>query len=269
MVPKQPARIRSGSGYRFSAEIMARQIWSARLRFRFRRRALVGKGMTERRKVFRIEQTAADLLVDDDPQALRHAEIMRELRTLRAMLAAAPPSRVASSEALWHAENEPPMAELQVIHSGLSGIEPQYAGGNATRSPTVAAARVANELDAVMKGSEQATEKILAAAEDIDQAANNLSAGLKNEVEQELAQDIRDRVIQIFEACNFQDLTSQRIAKVMATLERIDQQNSGPLDRLAHVEAAPSVRGPRLESDRGHASQRDIDYLFDGGDQPK
>ena len=52
---------------------------------------LIGEDMAEPRKVFRIEQTAA-VRVDphvDDPQALRHAEIMQELGTLRAMLAAA------------------------------------------------------------------------------------------------------------------------------------------------------------------------------------
>jgi chemotaxis protein CheZ len=60
-----------------------------------------------------------------------------------------------------------------------------------------------------MQGGEHATQKILAAAEDIDVAANNLSAALKDAYKQGLAQDIHERVIQIFEACNFQDLTSQ------------------------------------------------------------
>jgi len=48
--------------------------------------------MAEPRKIFRIEQTAA-MRIDprgDDPQGLRHAEIMQELGALRALLAAAP-----------------------------------------------------------------------------------------------------------------------------------------------------------------------------------
>ena len=40
---------------------------------------------------------------------------------------------------------------------------------------------------------------------------------------QGLAHDIQDRVVQIFEACNFQDLTGQRVAKVVATLKFIEE----------------------------------------------
>jgi len=40
---------------------------------------------------------------------------------------------------------------------------------------------------------------------------------LKDNFERGLAQDIRDQVTQIFEACNFQDLTSQRVVKVRAS----------------------------------------------------
>ncbi len=225
--------------------------------------------MAEPRKVFRIEESTAVRVEPhpDDPQALRHAEIMQELGALRAILAAAAPWQGATADALRRAEIERLIAELRLIHSFLGGTESEHAGRDGSRSPVVPATRIANELEAVMTGSEQATEKILAAAEDIDQAANNLSAALKGEIEQELAQDIRDRVIQIFEACNFQDLTSQRIAKVMATLNRIDGQISGTLDELSHAGAAPSVRGPRLESDLGHASQRDIDSIFGGASQ--
>jgi len=225
--------------------------------------------MAEPRKVFRIEETAATGIDPhiDDPQALRHAEIMQELGALRAMLAAAPAGQGARADALRHAEIERLISGLHLIHSCLGGTERQHAGRNGTRLPAAPATRVANELETVIKDSQQATEKILAAAEDIDQAANNLSAALKGDIEQELAHDIRDRVIQIFEACNFQDLTSQRVAKVMATLSRIDEQISGTLDQLTHVDAAPSVRGPRLESDHDHASQSDIDSIFGGSGQ--
>ena len=220
--------------------------------------------MAEPRKIFRIEQTAA-MRIDprgDDPQGLRHAEIMQELGALRALLAAAPAAQGTRANGARHAEIERLISELHVIHAALSGTARRHGDRNGTRLPAAPATLIANELEAVMKGSEQATEKILAAAEEIDQAANNLSAALKNETEQELAQDIRDRVIQIFEACNFQDLTSQRVAKVMATLSRIEEQISGTLDALAHADAAPSARGPRLESEHGHASQSDIDSLF-------
>ena len=50
----------------------------------------------------------------------------------------------------------------------------------------------------------------------------NLSKYLvRSAQDQMLAQDIQERVINIFESCNFQDLTGQRIAKVVATLKFI------------------------------------------------
>jgi chemotaxis protein CheZ len=88
----------------------------------------------------------------------------------------------------------------------------------------------------------------------------NLSAALKGDIAQGLAQDIRDRVIAIFEACNYQDLGSQRVAKVIAMLGRIERQISRTLNEPA--DAAPSTHGPPLPHDRGHVSQSDIDALF-------
>lgn len=219
--------------------------------------------MAAPRKVFRIEAIAAPGLEPeiDDPRAPRHAEILQALDGLRAMLASAPSRQAIGPIALPHAEIERVTAKLRRIRSAIVGVEEADAGRNGSRSPAAPMTRIAHELEAVMKGCEQATQKILAAAEDIDQAANNLSAALKDDIEQGLAQDIRDRVIAIFEACNFQDLTSQRIAKVLATVDRIERQIAGALDELAR-DAAPPMHGPRLEGDRGHVSQTEVDSMF-------
>jgi len=130
------------------------------------------------------------------------------------------------------------------------------------RLPADELTRLGRELEAVLKGSEQATQKILAAAEDIDQASNNLTAALKDGSERGLAQDIRDRVVELFEACNFQDLTSQRVAKVMATLNRIEAEIQRALAGLDAADAVPAMHGPRLDGDRGHVSQGEIDAMF-------
>jgi chemotaxis protein CheZ len=215
------------------------------------------------RKVFRIEETAAtrpDTAIEDNPAALLHAEIMHELNALRAVLAT-PLRQSAGPDASPRIEIARLASELHLIHAVISGTQSEPLDLE-SRLQTVQMTRVAHELDAVMKGSEQATQKILAAAEDIDQAANNLSAALKGEIEQGLAQDIQDRVIQIFEACNFQDLTCQRVAKVMATLDRIEGQITRVLAELTRADGTPAVHGPPLESDRGHVSQSDIDSLF-------
>lgn len=218
--------------------------------------------MAAPRKVFRIEQMTAGRFEpqSDDASAPRYGEILQELSALRAMLAAPPAAQIAVAAPLRPDEIQRVTSELQLIHAAIRGTQPHQTSNGAG----AVQARIAGELHAVINDSELATQKILAAAEDIDQAANNLSVALKGDFEHGLAQDIRDRVIAIFEACNFQDLTSQRVAKVMATFAGLERQIVRALDELARVSAVPRAHGPRLAGDGGHVSQSELDSMFAG-----
>jgi ABC-type transporter Mla subunit MlaD len=192
--------------------------------------------MPEPRRVFRIEQTAAARRARPAPGAANaphDGEIMQALDALRALMAAAPalPATTAAPR-----QSDPPGRDAAPQADGMM--------------------RIADELAAVTAGTAQATQKILAAAEEIDQLADNLSAALKGRLEQELAQDIADSVLRIFEACNFQDMIGQRVAKVMKTLT---QKDAAPA-----ADAGPDLHGPRLDSDKGHLSQSEIDAMFAG-----
>ena len=69
------------------------------------------------------------------------------------------------------------------------------------------------ELDAIVRHTEEATGVILDAAETIDAEASKLESQL-----------INDQVVLIFEACGFQDLTGQRISKIVTTLQHIEER---------------------------------------------
>jgi chemotaxis protein CheZ len=225
------------------------------------------------RKVFRIEETPSARLADDGAEAsLRHAEtmqaqILQELAALRSAFAApaSPASRPDMSPSLAGTATGRLTSELHLIVDRLAGGN----GGESDDVAEVPLTRIANELLAVTDGTEQATQKILAAAEEIDQHANNLSAALKGKIEQGLAQDIQDLVIRIFEACNFQDLNGQRVDKVMTTLKFIEDHITSVLDEIKTMstltsgDGAQYLHGPRLEHDTGHVSQLDIDAIFD------
>ena len=228
--------------------------------------------MAEPRKVFRIEQTAAARLeeaVETTQAGLRHAEIMRELRALRTALAAVAPRHARASAAPEPGEADRLSCELNLIVGAIKGEndcggggEPDGRSSARTEAPM---SRIDHELNAVVSGTEQATQKILAAAEEIDSSANNLSAALDGKLEQGLAQDIQDLVIQIYEACNFQDLIGQRVAKVLATLKFVEEHIARVLEEIKTASAtAQALHGPRLDGDCGHASQDDIDTLFAG-----
>ena len=207
--------------------------------------------MAAPRKIFRIEETAAArhagsgdsahapvLHAKDLHAHTHHAEVMQALGALRATLAAPWPRPAAGGER-----------------------------GGTTALQAAQLTRIVQELEAVAADTAQATQKILAAAEEVDQLANNLAAALKGRLEQGAAQDISDLIIRIFEACNFQDLSGQRIAKVMTTLKFIEHpatpgENAGK-SMPPRDDAAQLLHGPRLNGDRGHITQAEIDALFD------
>ena len=95
-----------------------------------------------------------------------------------------------------------------------------------------------------------------------------MSAALSGKFEQGLVQDIQDHIIRIFEACNFQDLTGQRISKVLSILNFVEDHVARVLEDIARDAAAARrdgsqyLHGPRLESDSGHISQTEIDKMF-------
>ena len=230
--------------------------------------------MAEPRKLFRIEQTNAARLqpnVEPATAGSHLAEIMRELRALRAALTAAAPPPATGAAASRNASRL--SSELNLIAgairggNGAAGREANAADGFGSAAGKTMP-RIAHELNAVVEGSERATQKILAAAEEIDVTANNLSAALDGRIEQGLAQDSQDLVIKIFEACNFQDLIGQRVAKVLATLDFVEDHIARVLEEIKTASAgtrrsgANALHGPRLDGDPGHASQDDVDAMF-------
>lgn len=96
---------------------------------------------------------------------------------------------------------------IQTARAEIAAIRPQE-----IRSEFIPAAT--DELDAVVGATEEATGSILDKAERI----MTVAAGLDEPVQSQLI----DLVTGIFEACNFQDITGQRITKVVKTLKHIE-----------------------------------------------
>ncbi len=121
-----------------------------------------------------------------------------------------------------------------------------------------------DELDAIVLHTEEATSTILDAAEIIDAEAGKLECQL-----------INDQVVLIFEACGFQDITGQRIGKIVNALKHIEVriekitaifgdhfQNSAPadIDEKIDDEDEKLSHGPQLPANAN--DQADIDALL-------
>jgi chemotaxis protein CheZ len=208
-----------------------------------------------------------------------HDEILSELRALRTLVK---PSEQVTQQMVdgykaQIAEAAKLKTELDIIQDAINQTKQEIATVHVTGFEGPEMARVTNELDAIVGGTQTATETILSNAEEIDQLASTLAPRLKDEQSLALAQDMQERVIKIFEACNFQDLTGQRITKVVSTLKFIEthivrmMEIWGGLEAFKGIEAeqmaaregdAALLNGPKVAGEAGHASQDDIDALF-------
>ncbi|WP_321335541.1 protein phosphatase CheZ [Breoghania sp.] len=214
-----------------------------------------------------------------DPMAgARHRELLDELAALRQLVQ---PTQQVSETVLEEYKKEHAAAlslksELDEIYEAINRTKHEIATLHHSGFEGEEMKRVTNELDAIVVGTEGATDQILAAAEVIDENAGFLTRSLTGDDEVH-AQEIQERVLTIFEACNFQDLTGQRITKVVKTLSFIEDRIVRMMDIWGGVESfkdmeveerlrregdAALLNGPALETDDGVASQDDIDALF-------
>lgn len=121
--------------------------------------------------------------------------------------------------------------------------------------------RAGKELDAIVEATETATNQIMNAAEKI------LSAKVTD------ADVVNDACMEIFEACSFQDITGQRISKVVTTLNYIEDYLARLTKAWGHQTDSATELGARSDDDsqllNGPAlagegvNQGDIDTLFD------
>jgi chemotaxis protein CheZ len=121
-----------------------------------------------------------------------------------------------------------------------------------------------DELDAIVDHTAQATHAILESCEMLDAVSEAVTG--------EPAAQLQNAVTKIYEACSFQDITGQRITKVVTTLKVIEQKvahiigtfGSAPgSERRAEAAInsdADLLNGPQLPA---HAmDQSDIDKLL-------
>lgn len=123
------------------------------------------------------------------------------------------------------------------------------------------------ELDAIVEATEEATNTIMTAAEEIMSADPN-----EIDAFQVL---VGEKVTDIFQACSFQDITGQRISKVVQTLNALDTRITTLVDKLKimKIDDQPPVEteeekrarelllhGPQFKGEG--VSQDDIDALF-------
>lgn len=134
--------------------------------------------------------------------------------------------------------------ELGALKEIIEGLRRQLHAAQPTDISQMHIPSATDELDAIVGTTEQATVTILEASE----AILTMMEGQNPE----LAQKVEAQVVRVYEACTFQDITGQRITKVVKTLKKIDEKVTYLLKTLEGQlvnlgEAAASARGPEEE----------------------
>ncbi|HEY8381299.1 MAG TPA: hypothetical protein VIL09_04015 [Microvirga sp.] len=208
----------------------------------------------------------------------RHREVMEALASLQRLLT--PSQQISQAVVDEHRRDLTELhrikAELDAISSSIRRTKEEIATLHYAGAQGHQITRVTDELGAVVEGTAGATNTILEAAERVDELAGNLSSRLVG-ADGDMAIEIADNVVRIFEACNFQDITGQRIGKVVGALRFIEERVGhmieiwGGLETFKNIPVQPDdsrrgeralINGPPLAGDDCQ-SQDDVDALFD------
>jgi chemotaxis protein CheZ len=218
-----------------------------------------------------------------DPQTVL-GPILAEISALRAevrALAPADPPALQTEPASGGLHDEEIRAvqiEIAQLVKSIAKAKAEIAAIKHPKAEDDRLVEASNELDAIVTATERATTTILDSAEAIEREAASLAAQRDGDPEVvEAAQRIVEQVVQILEASNFQDVTGQRISKVVQTVRFIEER----ILSMIHIwgvsafedlpvpaggsadpdDEASLLNGPQMENQG--ISQADIDALFD------
>jgi chemotaxis protein CheZ len=237
-----------------------------------------------------VEQASApsDLLAHGlGDSAASHPDLGVILSELRALRAVVDPMRgiVESLTVTHRAELESVLSlrgEIGEIESAIRGTKKELAAitvGNTIGGVDVAAL----ELTTVVRQTEAATHDILAAGEKIELLAGVIQSDTNLKDAKKNAAAIAEAVTIIYMACNFQDLSGQRVSRVVDTLNFVEARIQKIIDAWGGLQslhdlienelklkdeerategAAALLTGPVPVNAIDHVDQDAIDALF-------
>jgi chemotaxis protein CheZ len=134
---------------------------------------------------------------------------------------------------------------------------------------------MSDQLDAIVKATEEATNTIMECMEKNDDVVMKLHENLTDADQLALLDQISANGAEVFEACSFQDITGQRITKVVKSVTYVEDRvnalievwGKDEIDKTevkSHEEKTEDeklLHGPALEGEG--ITQDEIDKLFD------
>jgi len=168
-------------------------------------------------------------------------------------------------------------AEISGLLRYMQRVRTEIAAMNRGRDEDHNFETMGKQLDAIVEATEKATDTIMNAMEQNEESVAKIKEGLDDPEKIALLDKIIDNGNVVFEACSFQDITGQRVTKIVKSITFIEERVNALLDiwgrdALDDVEVETDeevkreqellLRGPQLDGQET-ISQDEIDKLFD------
>ncbi len=185
-----------------------------------------------------------------------------------AMAGAVPPGDQAALDKVRH-EVEAISARITLTKQEIAALKHPLAKEDKLSSASL-------ELSAVVKSTEEATQAIMQVAEHLDEIAREVTSLVSDSYVVQRLNEMTESVVKLYEACSFQDLTGQRITKVVKTIDFIEERIETmqaiwgrkdiekipvPDDQIHKVDDGLVLHGPN-DAAGGAISQDEVDKLF-------
>jgi len=172
---------------------------------------------------------------------------------------------ILSLQALDRREKQPLLGILQYLSDYIRSTRGEIAAMRSADGGGVDLPKASDELEEVVTETAKATNSIMSIAEEME--------GVARKVDPAIAKQLMDMSTRIFEACTFQDITGQRINKIVRAVQHIDEKiallsklcgmdlSAKPADSAPKpLTDADLLNGPQLAASA--QSQDEIDRLF-------
>jgi len=140
--------------------------------------------------------------------------------------------------------------------------------------------QMSDELDAIVEHTESATDAIMENVEAISDVVAEVRANAQDESVITALAKVDEHAGEIFTACSFQDITGQRITKVVRSLKFVEERVNALINMWGRdVLLSEKVEDEALDADQAllngpqlagqGVSQDDVDRLLNGGTDMK
>ncbi|MCH7918214.1 MAG: protein phosphatase CheZ [Planctomycetes bacterium] len=130
-------------------------------------------------------------------------------------------------------------ADIEALAAYINTAKAEITEIGADKINTEYLPEASDQLSAIVGATEQATNEIFEAVELIEELASTMAP--------EQAERIIEAVTRVYEACSFQDITGQRISKVVTALQNVESRVDALLQAFGEEAGAANGTGAPAE----------------------